>query len=220
MHTQTSDTNIWRVRLFNITPIKRAHKARTCWYHQTFHLIYQNQIKEEYKKGMDRHNKKIGLLYKCIMAHTSAIWQQAVYIYHLPSPNCSTRAMQKSLTLNKKYFNCTNTLSSIQFRNSIHSDSTHLKHFFFFFNQLVHCIFLCNCLEHSGCWTTSAAYCFMPTTTLQAAATGPASVFNFLPAKPPSFNLFHSETVYRLLCHSTTCALIDWVLLFCLCVTC
>ena len=30
-HTQTSDTNFRRVSPFNITPAKRAHKARTCW---------------------------------------------------------------------------------------------------------------------------------------------------------------------------------------------
>ena len=44
------------------------------------------------------------MLYKCIMANTSAIWQQAVHTtYQLSSPSCSTRAIQKSLTLNEKY---------------------------------------------------------------------------------------------------------------------
>ena len=39
------------------------------------------------------------------MANTSAIWQQAAHTTHqLSSPSCSTRAIQKSLTLNKKYF--------------------------------------------------------------------------------------------------------------------
>ena len=38
------------------------------------------------------------------MANTSAIWQQAAHTtYQLSSPNCSTRAIQKSLTLNEKY---------------------------------------------------------------------------------------------------------------------
>ncbi|MCB4752485.1 MAG: hypothetical protein LGB03_06435, partial [Sulfurovum sp.] len=47
-------------------------------------------------------NKK--MLYKCIMANTSAIWQQAAHTtYQLSSPSCSTRAIQKSLTLNEKY---------------------------------------------------------------------------------------------------------------------
>ena len=38
------------------------------------------------------------------MANTSAIWQQAAHAtYQLSSPSCSTRAIQKSLTLNEKY---------------------------------------------------------------------------------------------------------------------
>ena len=37
------------------------------------------------------------------MANTSAIWQQAAHtIYYLLSPSCSTRAIQKSLTLINK----------------------------------------------------------------------------------------------------------------------
>ena len=58
IHTQTSDTNFRRVSLFNITPVKRAHKAWTCWYRRPFRLIYQYQVKQKYKKGMDRHNIK------------------------------------------------------------------------------------------------------------------------------------------------------------------
>ena len=42
-------------------------------------------------------------LYKCVKANTSAIWQQAAHsTYQLSSPSCSTRAMQKSLTLSLK----------------------------------------------------------------------------------------------------------------------
>ena len=42
---------------------------------------------------------------KCIMANTSAIRQHAAHTtYQLSSPSCSTRAIQKSLTLNKKIF--------------------------------------------------------------------------------------------------------------------
>jgi len=38
------------------------------------------------------------------MTNTSAIWQQAAHTtYQLSSPSCSTRAIQKSLTLNEKY---------------------------------------------------------------------------------------------------------------------
>ena len=53
---------------------------------------------------MDRHNIIFLFLYKCIMANTSAIWQQAAHTtYQLSSPSCSTRAIQKSLTLKKNY---------------------------------------------------------------------------------------------------------------------
>ena len=39
------------------------------------------------------------------MANTSAIWQQAAHAtYQLSSPSCSTWAIQKSLTLHKKYW--------------------------------------------------------------------------------------------------------------------
>ena len=38
------------------------------------------------------------------MANTSATWQQAAHTtYQLSSPSCSTRAIQKNLTLNEKY---------------------------------------------------------------------------------------------------------------------
>ena len=48
---------------------------------------------------------KIFKLYKCITANTCAKWQQAVpTTYQLSSPSCSTRAMQRSLTLNRKRF--------------------------------------------------------------------------------------------------------------------
>ena len=54
-------------------------------------------------------NKKtttfILILYKRIMANTSVIWQQAAYTtYQLSSPNCSTRAIQKSLTHNEFFW--------------------------------------------------------------------------------------------------------------------
>ena len=95
-HTQTSDTNFRRVSPFNITPVKRAHKAKTCWYRRPFRLIYRYQVKEKYEKRMDRHNIKLKMLYKCIIANTSAIWQQAAHTtYQLSSPSCSTRAIQK-----------------------------------------------------------------------------------------------------------------------------
>ena len=61
---------------------------------------------EKYKKEMDRHNIKSSFyIYKCIMANSSAIRQQASHTtYQLSSPSCSTRAIQKSLTLNESFF--------------------------------------------------------------------------------------------------------------------
>jgi len=87
----------------------------TCWYRRPFRPIYRYLIKEKYKKGKGRliHIKKIftetknknKTLYKCIMANTSTIRQQAVHTtYQLLSISYSTRAMQKSLTLNEKIF--------------------------------------------------------------------------------------------------------------------
>ena len=38
------------------------------------------------------------------MSNANAIWQQAAHTtYQLSSPSCSTRAIQKSLTLKEKY---------------------------------------------------------------------------------------------------------------------
>ena len=94
---------------FSITPVKRAHKARTCWYHRPFCLIYQYQVKEKKKKKewtdtIHIYWEKKKWEKKCILANTSAIWQQAAHTtYQLSSPSCSTRAIQKSLTLNEKY---------------------------------------------------------------------------------------------------------------------
>ena len=56
---------------------------------------------------MDRNKKqtKKQMLYQCIIANTSAIWQQAAHTtYQLSSPSCSTRAIQKKIyiPLNKK----------------------------------------------------------------------------------------------------------------------
>ena len=54
---------------------------------------------------MNRDGKQLKI-YTCIMANASAIWQQVVHtIYQLSSPTYSTKAMQKSLTLKKKFEN-------------------------------------------------------------------------------------------------------------------
>ena len=46
IHTQISDTNFQRASPLNITPAKKAHKARTCWYHQPFCPTYRHQVKQ------------------------------------------------------------------------------------------------------------------------------------------------------------------------------
>ena len=40
-YTNARHTNFQRVSPLNITPVKRAHKARTYWYCWPFHLIYR-----------------------------------------------------------------------------------------------------------------------------------------------------------------------------------
>ena len=62
---------------------------------------------------MDRTNKKIKMLYKCITANTSAIWQHAAHTTdQFTSPSCSTGAIQKSLSLHEKYWK--NFLEKVQ----------------------------------------------------------------------------------------------------------
>ena len=51
---------------------------------------------------MDEYNTKLKMLYKCLMANTSAIWQRTAYTtYQLSSPSCSTGAIARGLTPNK-----------------------------------------------------------------------------------------------------------------------
>ena len=53
------------------------------------------------KRNGQTQYKILKMLYKCIMANTSAIRHQAAYTtYQLSSPSCSTRAIQKSITHN------------------------------------------------------------------------------------------------------------------------
>ena len=88
----------------------RVHIAR---YTQCIHVRYR-----KLKLPKDTHTKKykqllptnpfpkveLYIAVRCKMASTSAIWQQAEHTtYQLSSPSCLTGAIQKSLTLNKKY---------------------------------------------------------------------------------------------------------------------
>ena len=87
-----------------ILPLLKAHTrlGHAGIVDQSVEFINTRLKKEKNKEKMDRHNvkKKKKKLYKCIMANTSAVWQQAAHTtYQLLSPSCSTRAIQKSLTL-------------------------------------------------------------------------------------------------------------------------
>ena len=49
-----------RISPFGITPVEKAHKARTRWYRGPFRRFINTRFFFlKYKKGMDRSNKKI-----------------------------------------------------------------------------------------------------------------------------------------------------------------
>ena len=79
-----------RISPFGITPVEKAHKARTRWYCGPFRRFINTRFLKKYKKkGMDSSNKKNSkILYKCITANTSVIWQHAAHTTdQLSSPN-------------------------------------------------------------------------------------------------------------------------------------
>ena len=86
---RVSPFNITLVKTVNITLVKRAHKARTCWYGRPFRLIYRYEIKEKKKRNEKRKgqtiqkqsnkNKQTNVMYKCIKTNTSSTWQQAAH---------------------------------------------------------------------------------------------------------------------------------------------
>ena len=88
-HTYTNfRQKIQRVSPFNFTSVKRAHKARTCWYRRPFRLIYRYQVKDKYKKGMDRH----------IFLNVNAQWQMPMLYgskLHIPPTNYHLLAVQQ-----------------------------------------------------------------------------------------------------------------------------
>ena len=100
---QKHQTHISEESVPSILSVKRAHTASACWYHW---LIYQYQFTTKQKQEWtETILKKPKRLYKCIMANTSAVWQQAAHAAdQLSSSSCSTRAIQKSLPLNEKGF--------------------------------------------------------------------------------------------------------------------
>ena len=48
-----------RMSPFGITPVEKAHKARTRWYHGPFRRFINTRFLKSIKKGMDRSNNKI-----------------------------------------------------------------------------------------------------------------------------------------------------------------
>ena len=82
--------NFRRLSPFGITPVEKAHKARTRWYRGPFRRFIDTRFLKKYKKLMHKSNKKLFLiLYKCIRANTSVIWQHAARTTdQLTSPNC------------------------------------------------------------------------------------------------------------------------------------
>ena len=83
--------NFRRISPFGITPVEKAHKARTRWHRGPFRRSIDTRFLKKYKKGMDRSNKKNNyiFIYKCITANASVIWQHAAHTPdQLSSPNC------------------------------------------------------------------------------------------------------------------------------------
>ena len=89
--------NFRRISPFGIAPIKKAHKARTRWYRGPFRRFINTrfsksifkQILKKYKKERTEAIKNKKLLYKCITANTSIIWQHAAHTTNqLTSPSC------------------------------------------------------------------------------------------------------------------------------------
>ena len=50
--------NFRRISPFGITPVEKAHKARTRRYRGTFRRFIKTRFLKNIKKGMDRSNKK------------------------------------------------------------------------------------------------------------------------------------------------------------------
>ena len=96
--------NFRRICPFGITPVEKAHKARTRWYRGPFHRFIDTRLEKSIKKEWTEAIKNSKIVYKCITANTSVIWQQAAHTTdQMSSPNRQTGAIQKRLSLNEKY---------------------------------------------------------------------------------------------------------------------
>ena len=81
--------NLRRISPFGITPVEKAHKARTRWYRGPFRRFINTRFKKSIKKEWTEATKNSKILHKCITANTSVIWQHAAHTTdQLSSPNC------------------------------------------------------------------------------------------------------------------------------------
>ena len=82
--------NFRRISPFGITPVEKAHKARTRWYRVTLRRFINTRFKKKKykKKEWTEAIQNSKILYKCITANTSVIWQHAAHTTdQLFSPN-------------------------------------------------------------------------------------------------------------------------------------
>ena len=69
--------------------LKKAHKARTSWYRGPFRRFISTRFLTSIKKEWREAIKNSEILYKCLTANTSAIWQHAAHTTNqLTSPSC------------------------------------------------------------------------------------------------------------------------------------
>ena len=83
--------NFRRISPFGITPVEKAHKARTrCIVDHSVDLSIPDFFKKyTKKKEWTEAIKNSKILYECITANTSVIWQHAAHTTdQLTSPNC------------------------------------------------------------------------------------------------------------------------------------
>ena len=86
--------NFRRISPFGITPVKKAHTARTRWYRGPFPRFinprfFLKYVKKKKKKKWTEATKNPKILYKCITANTSTLWQHLAHTTdQLTSPSC------------------------------------------------------------------------------------------------------------------------------------
>ena len=77
--------NFRRISPLGITPVEKAHKARTRWYRGPFRRFIDTRFKKKYKKGMDRSNEKN---LKCYINAQKQIPVSYGSMLHIPPTNC------------------------------------------------------------------------------------------------------------------------------------